>query len=99
MYEFSGSCAAVAIVIRGLEPIAAIGKPPAGVTNGDCRGQRPPERERHVSKEAEYAEGDPKYLPLHMCILDASGRLMSRPRGRMFQIEKLSGMAILLTSK
>jgi len=34
-----------------------------------------------------------------MCILDASGRLMSRPRGRMFQIEKLSGMAILLTSK
>ena len=99
MYEFSGSCAAVAIVIRGLEPIAAIGKPPAGVTNGDCRGQRPPERERHVSKEAEYAEGDPKYLPLHMCILDASGRLMSRPRRRMFQIEKLSGMAILLTSK
>ena len=99
MYEFSGSCAAVAIVIRWLEPIAAIGKPPAGVTNGDCRGQRPPERERHVSNEAEYAEGDPKYLPLHMCILDASGRLMSRPRARMFQIEKLSGMAILLTSK
>ena len=99
MHEFSGSCAAVVIVIRGLEPIAAIGKPPAGVADGDRRGQRPPERKRHVGNEAEYAEGDPKYLSLHMCILDASGRLMSRPRGRMFQIEKLSGMAILLTSK
>ena len=99
MYELSWFCAAVAIVIRGLEPIAAIGKPPAGVADGDRRGQRPPERKRHVGNEAEYAEGDPKYLSLHMCILDASGRLMSRPRARMFQIEKLSGMAILLTSK
>ena len=78
---------AVAIVIRGLEPIAAIGKPPAGVTNGDCRGQRPPERERHVSKEAEYAEGDPKYLPLHMCILDASGLVMSRRHAKCSRAE------------
>jgi hypothetical protein len=34
-----------------------------------------------------------------MCILDASGRLMSRRRASMFQIEKLSGMAIPLTLK
>jgi hypothetical protein len=86
-------------VNHGLEPIAAIGEPPAGVADGDRRGQRPPERKRHVGNEAEYAEGDPKYLPLHMSILDASELVMSRRRARMFQIEMLSGVAIPMNAK
>jgi hypothetical protein len=93
MYEFSGSCAAVAIVIRGLEPIAAIGKPPAGVADGDRRGQRPPERKRHVGNEAEYAESDPKYFPLHVTILNPTSGMVWCRQGKVFQIEKRSGMA------
>ena len=86
-------------MIRGLEPIAAIGKPPAGVADGDRRGQRPPERKRHVGNEAEYAEGDPKYFPLHTSILDALGVVMSRCQSRMFQIEILPGLGILVSPK
>jgi hypothetical protein len=71
---------------RGLEPIAAIGKPPARVANGDCRGERPPERKRHISDKSKYCEADPKYLPLHISILDASAMMMPRHRAKMFQI-------------
>ena len=79
---------------RGLEPIAAVGEPPAGVADGDGRGQRPPERKRHVGNEAEHAERDPEYFPLHMCILDASGPQMSRSRLRVSQIEMPERAAI-----
>jgi hypothetical protein len=97
--EIFGLCAAVAGVNGGLEPIAAIGEPPAGVTDGDRCGERPPERQRHIGNEAEYAEGDPKYFPLHVSILDASEQVMSGCRAKMFQIEMLSGTVILATPK
>lgn len=84
---------------RGLEPIAAIGKPPAGVADGDRRGQRPPEGKRHVGNKAEHAERDPKYLPLHMSILDASGLMKLRRRTRMFQIEMYADGAVSMISK
>jgi hypothetical protein len=89
-----GSFDAAAIMRSGLEPIAAVGEPPARVTNGDGRGQRPPERKRHIGNQAEDREGDPKYLPLHMSILDASALAMPRRRSRMFQIQMLAGLAI-----
>jgi hypothetical protein len=99
IYEFCRLGVASACLNRGLEPIAAIGEPPAGVADGDRSGQRPPERQRHVGNEAEYAEGDPKYFPLHVSILDSSGLVMSRRRTKMFQIEKPSGAAIPMISK
>jgi len=82
-----------------LEPIAAVGEPPAGVADGDCGGQRPPERKRDVGNEAEYAERNPKYFPLHMAILDASRLVMSCRRPQMFQIEMPPGMAFPMISK
>jgi hypothetical protein len=75
------------IMKSGLEPIAAVGKPPARVTDGDGRGQRPPERKRHIGNQAEDREGDPKYLPLHISILDASALVMPRRLAKMFQIQ------------
>jgi hypothetical protein len=99
IYEICRACAASASVNRGLEPVAAIREPPACVADGDRRGQRPPQRKRHVSNEAEYAEGDPKYFPLHMSILDASEQVMSHCRAKMFQIEMLPGPAIPMIPK
>ena len=84
---------------HGLEPIAAVGEPPARVADRDRRRERPPERKRHIGDKAENGEGDPKYLPLHMSILDASELVMSRRRARMFQIEMLSGVAIPMNAK
>jgi hypothetical protein len=76
-----------------LEPIAAVGKPPARVADGDRSGQRPPERKRHVGNEAEYAEGDPKYFPLHIIILIPMGRMVWGRQRKVFQIELPSGAA------
>jgi hypothetical protein len=84
-------------VKNGLEPIATIGEPPARVADGDRCGQRPPERKRHFGNKAENGEGDPKYLALHMSILDASALLMSRRRAKMFQIQMLAWPAIPMT--
>jgi hypothetical protein len=80
----------------GLEPIAAIGEPPARVANGDRRGQRPPERKRHISDKSKYREADPKYLPLHMSILDASALLVARRHAKMFQIQMPAGRAVAM---
>ena len=99
IYEIFRLCDAPAGVSRVLEPIAAVGEPPAGISDGNCRGQRPPERKRHVGNQAEYAEGDPKDFPLHIAILDASGPVMSHRRGQMFQVELLAGTAIPMISK
>ena len=99
IYEICRACAASASVNRGLEPIAAVGEPPAGVTDGHRCGQRPPERKLHVGNEAEHTEGDPKYFPLHMSILDASEQVTSRCRAKMFQIEMLPGPAIPVIPK
>ena len=85
-------------VSRGLEPIAAIGEPPTGVTDGDRCGQRPPERKRHVGDETEYAEGDPKYFPLHVSILAPSAESVPRRQQKVFQIEMPSGRAIPMIS-
>ena len=94
-----GQFDAAAIMRSGLEPIAAVGEPPARIANGNRRGQRPPERKRHIGNQAEYAEGDPKDFPLHIAILDASGPVMSHRRGQMFQVELLAGTAIPMISK
>ncbi len=95
----SGLCAAAASVKRGLEPIAAVGEPPACIPDGYRCGQRPPERKSHVGNEAEHAESDPKYFPLHMSILDVSGLVLWRCRAQMFQSGILSGTAIPVTPK
>jgi hypothetical protein len=70
----------------GLKPIAAVGEPPTRVAYGNRCGQRPPERKRHVRDQAEDSESDPKYLPLHISILDASALVMPRGIAKMFQI-------------
>jgi hypothetical protein len=88
---------AAAKMQSGLEPIAAVGEPPAGVPDGDRCGQRPPERKRHIGNKPENGKGDPKYLPLHMSILDASALVMSRRRAKMFQIQTLACPAIPMT--
>ena len=93
IYEIFRLCDAPAGVSRVLEPIAAVGKPPASVADGDRSGQRPPERKRHVGNEAEYAEGDPKYFPLHITILNPMGRMVSGRQRKVFQIELPSGAA------
>jgi hypothetical protein len=84
---------------RGLEPIAAVGEPPARVANGDRRGERPPERKRHIGDNSKYREADPKYLPLHMSILDASAQAMSLRRTKMFQIQMAAGSAVAMIPK
>jgi hypothetical protein len=76
---------------RGLKPIAAVGEPPAGIADGDRCGQRPPERKRHIRDQAEDRESDPKYLPLHISILDASALVMPRRVAKMFQIQAPPG--------
>jgi hypothetical protein len=88
---------AAAKMQSGLEPIAAVGEPPARIADGDRRGQRPPERKRHIGNKAKHGEGDPKYLALHISILDASLLLMSRRRAKMFQIQMLVCPAIPMT--
>ena len=90
---------AAAIMKSGLEPIAAVGEPPARIANGNRRGQRPPERKRHIGNQAEDRESDPEYLPLHMSILDASVRVMPRRLAKMFQIQMPPGPAIPMTRK
>jgi len=80
--------------MAGLKPIAAVSEPPAGVADGDGGGQRPPERERHIGKQAKYGERDPKYLPLHMSILDALALAMARRHAKMFQIQMHPGLTI-----
>lgn len=72
---------------RGLKPIAAVGEPPACIADGDRCGQRPPERERHIRDQTEDGESDPKYLPLHISILDAAAGVMPRGHAQMFQIQ------------
>ena len=84
---------------KWLKPIAAVGEPPTRVADGNRRGERPPERQRHVGNQAEHAEGDPKYFPLHMSILDASGPVMSRRCAQMFQSGMHLGMAIPVNPK
>jgi hypothetical protein len=81
----------------GLEPIAAVGEPPARIANGNRRGERPPERKRHIGDNSKYREADPKYLPLHMSILDASALAMSRRRTKRFQIPMTAGSAVATT--
>jgi hypothetical protein len=99
IYEICRACAEPVSVNRGLEPIASISEPPAGVTDGDRCGERPPQRKRHVCNEAEHAKRDPKYFPLHMPILDASELVMSRRRAKMFQSGMLSGITIPVNPK
>jgi hypothetical protein len=83
----------------GLEPIAAVGEPPARVADRDRRSERPPERKRHIGDQAEDREGDPKYLPLHMSILDVSELVMSRGHAKMFQIQLAAGRAVAMIPK
>jgi hypothetical protein len=65
-----GTCRRAASIAKSaLEPVAAIGEPPARVTDGDRCGQRPPEGKREVCNQAENGERDPEYFPLHMSIL------------------------------
>jgi hypothetical protein len=97
--KFGKHSAADANAKGGLEPIAAVGEPPARIANGDRRGERPPERQRHIGDKSKYREADPKYLPLHMSILDASALLMSRRRTKMFQIQMTAGWAVATIPK
>ena len=50
---------------RLLEPIDAIGHPPAHYANRDCRAQCPPERKKVISRETQDYESDPEDLSLH----------------------------------
>src|SRR5580704_14278616 len=52
-----------------LEPITAIGNPPARHAERDGGEHSPPEREHEVSEESRDAPGDPEDLLLHGTIL------------------------------
>src|SRR6185295_12256433 len=50
---------------RMLEPIAAVGYPPAKVENRDCCAERPPERQSEISYQPQDRENDPKDFSFH----------------------------------
>jgi hypothetical protein len=72
----------------GLEPVAAVGEPPARVTDGNRRGQRPPERKREVRNQAENGERDPEYFPLHTPILVPEAVMAPRRERGVFQMQE-----------
>jgi len=72
----------------GLEPVAAVGEPPARVTDGNRRGQRPPERKREVCNQAENGERNPKYFPLHTSILVPRTVMTPRRERGVFQMQE-----------
>ena len=54
---------------RLVEPVAAVGDPPAYEDDGDGREKRPPEREGEIGYEAENEHAKPEDLALHGMIL------------------------------
>jgi hypothetical protein len=52
-----------------LEPVTAVGDPPARKSYGDCGGQRPPEWKSEICEQAERGEGDPEDFAFHTIIL------------------------------
>lgn len=52
-----------------LEPVTAVGDPPAYVEDRDRGSKRPPERQDEVGGQAEHGEADPEYFLLHSSIL------------------------------
>jgi hypothetical protein len=60
-----------------LEAIAAVGKPPAYVTDGNRREQRPPKRERKIGYQPEDGESSPEYFLLHALIVNRTALLSS----------------------
>jgi hypothetical protein len=71
-----------------LEPVAAIGEPPARVTDRDRCGQRPPQRKREVCNQAENGERDPEYFPLHTPILVPEAVMAPRRERGVFQMQE-----------
>ena len=51
------------------EPVAAVGDPPAGEDNWDCRGQCPPKGKHDIGEQAERGEGDPEDFAFHTTIV------------------------------
>jgi hypothetical protein len=73
---------------NGLKPVAAVGEPPARVTDGDRCGQRPPERKCEVCDQAENSERDPKDFPLHTPILILETVMAPRRKWGVFQMQE-----------
>ena len=53
----------------GLEPVAAIGQPPAYYANRNRRGQRPPQWQAEIRDDTQDGESAPEDFPLHFIIL------------------------------
>jgi hypothetical protein len=53
-----------------LEPVGAVGDPPAQDADGKSGGDGPPERQKEVGDEAEYGESEPEHFPLHRMIVE-----------------------------
>jgi hypothetical protein len=62
-----------------LEPVAAIGHPPARISDGNGGEYRPPEGQRQIRHQAQSAEGEPKNLSLHIPILTGIRALGAAP--------------------
>ena len=58
---------------RALEPIAAIGHPPAQDADGDGGEQTPQERQRNIGDQTERDEHGPKDFTLHFYIVARPG--------------------------
>jgi hypothetical protein len=80
-----------------LKPIASVGEPPACIADGYRRSERPPERKREVSNQAEDRERDPEYFSLHTSILDPSAPIASHRQCQVFQIQMLRVPVIPMT--
>ena len=52
-----------------LEPVAAVGDPPAHDRDWNGRDQRPPKRKRDVCDDPQRHEDGPEYFALHTMIL------------------------------
>src|SRR6266436_3037553 len=53
----------------GLEPVAAIGHPPAHTADGNGRGQGPPKWQKKICRQTQNTERNPKNPSLHWLIL------------------------------
>ena len=78
------------------EPIAAVGHPPAEISDGKSETDRPPERQNQIGHQAEEREGGPEDFILHAVILAPNSWTvrMVRPVGlRMAQRSLLAPTA------
>src|ERR1700722_8400767 len=72
-------------IASDLEPVAAIGHPPRGKTNGDSGGAGPPERKQEIGHQPKQDEDHPEYLFLHGDDCSVGAPLYSRNALRQYR--------------